>query len=53
MGAVPFASPRPAAGLPIGIQFAARYGREDLLLALAAVFEQSMPWPQVAPGPVS
>ena len=44
---------RSATGLPIGIQFAARYGREDLLLSLAAVFEQSMPWPRVAPGPVS
>jgi amidase len=40
---------RSAAGLPIGIQFAAPYGREDLLLALAAVFEQAMPWPVVVP----
>jgi len=40
---------RSASGLPIGIQFAAPYGREDLLLSLAAVFEQAMPWPKVAP----
>jgi amidase len=42
---------RSATGLPIGIQFAAPYGREDLLLSLAAVFEQSMPWPKLAPQP--
>lgn len=42
---------RSQAGLPIGIQFAAAYGREDLLLSLAAVFEQAMPWPKVAPQP--
>ncbi len=36
-------------GLPIGIQFAAPCGREDLLLSLAAVFEQAMPWPKLAP----
>jgi Asp-tRNA(Asn)/Glu-tRNA(Gln) amidotransferase A subunit family amidase len=33
-----------ASGLPIGVQFAARFGREDLLLRLAAVFEQALPW---------
>jgi amidase len=42
---------RSQSGLPIGIQFAAAYGREDLLLSLAAVFEQAMPWPKVAPQP--
>jgi len=42
---------RSESGLPIGIQFAAPYGREDLLLSLAAVFEQAMPWPKVAPQP--
>jgi amidase len=41
---------RSDAGLPIGIQIAARYGREDLLLALAAVLEQAMPWPAIAPA---
>jgi len=40
---------RSQSGLPIGIQFAAAYGREDLLLSLAALFEQVMPWPHTAP----
>ena len=40
---------RSEAGLPIGIQLVAPFGREDLLLSLAALFEQVMPWPQVAP----
>lgn len=33
-----------AEGLPIGIQFVAPLGREDVLLALAAFFEESGPW---------
>ena len=41
---------RSASGLPIGIQLVAGYGREDLLLALAAALEEAMPWPQIAPG---
>jgi amidase len=31
-------------GLPIGVQFVAPYGREDLLFAVGGVFEQAMPW---------
>ena len=30
--------------LPIGIQFAARYGADDLLLSFAAELEQAQPW---------
>lgn len=33
-----------ADGLPVGIQLAAAYGREDLLLQVAAQLEQSLPW---------
>jgi len=31
-------------GLPIGVQLAAAFGREDLLLAVAAQLEQAAPW---------
>lgn len=31
-------------GLPLGLQFAAAMGREDLLLRLASAFEQALPW---------
>lgn len=34
----------PGEGLPIGIQFAAGFAREDLLLRVAGQLEQSMPW---------
>jgi amidase len=30
--------------LPIGIQFAAGFGREDLLIRVASAFEQAIPW---------
>ncbi len=43
---------RSKSGLPIGIQFAAAFGREDLLLSLAAALEQILPWPRVAPQPL-
>lgn len=33
-----------AAGLPIGIQLGAAFGREDLLLQVAAQIEQAAPW---------
>jgi amidase len=33
-----------AAGLPIGVQLVAAYGREDLLIRVAARLEDAMPW---------
>jgi amidase len=36
-------------GTPIGVQFAARPGREALLLGLAAHIEAVRPWPRTAP----
>ena len=36
-------------GLPIGIQFAAGMGREDLLIQIASFFEQTLPWSERRP----
>jgi amidase len=33
-----------AAGLPLGIQFAAGFGQEDLLIRVAGAFEEALPW---------
>ena len=38
-------------GLPIGVQFVAPYGREDLLFQLASQLEQAMPWKHRTPNP--
>lgn len=38
-----------AEGLPLGIQLAAAYAREDLLLQVAAQLEATNPWPHLAP----
>jgi amidase len=45
---VPFGTD--AHGLPVGVQFAARFGAEDVLLRVAAQIEAAAPWPAVAPG---
>jgi len=42
---------RNAEGLPIGVQLVAAYGREDLLLQVAAQLEQTVGWPTLAPAP--
>ncbi|NJP91812.1 hypothetical protein HCN51_20510 [Nonomuraea sp. FMUSA5-5] len=44
------ASARQETGLPIGMQFAAGYGREDLLFRLAGQLEQAIPWPGRTPA---
>jgi amidase len=37
-------------GLPIGVQLAAPFGREDLLIRVAAQLEQARPWNERHPG---
>ena len=36
-------------GLPLGVQLVAGYGREDVLLQVAAQLEAANPWPHLAP----
>jgi amidase len=41
---------RTPSGLPIGVQLVADYGREDVLIRLAAQIEAAAPWADVAPS---
>ena len=41
---------RNADGLPIGVQLAAAYGREDVLIRVAAQLESAHPWSSVRPA---
>lgn len=40
----------PAFGLPVGMQIMARHHEDALLLDLARIVEQTLPWPKVAPA---
>jgi amidase len=39
-----------AAGLPIGVQLVAAFGREDVLIRVAAQLEEALPWKERWPG---
>jgi amidase len=41
---------RNADGLPIGMQLAAAYGREDVLIRVASQLEQAAPWAHLTPS---
>ena len=41
---------RTAEGLPVGMQLAAAYGREDVLIRVASQLEQAAPWSHLTPN---